>query len=440
MGRSAHTAPQGGAPRFAIWRPIRAGDIIYPNPSPPEWALSRPVPRRPRSTLENALAAARVLGAPFAFGSLDLWRDEASRQVRRLVGTDAVVFYLDPSCLPELPRGIAPPEPVRADQFSPDQLAGFLRHAIDDTGTRLALAHDAAAVSQAMIVGEDWDGFYADPAVNAFYLPNRFLDTAGLFVADPAGRKAASIEVLSGRAHDPRLADQGLQRLELLRPALLAGYAAVHAAGAAWRELTRLFDRLPGAMAVVAPDGRLVHRNQALLDLCDDGADPRALARVVEAHAQQHAEFMRALSSRNQESARDHLAAGDPSAFREVSVAGERYRLTLSPMPATLFGSRSAFLLQVERLRARVAADPLVAPLGLTRREEEVARLIAAGYGTREIACRLTLSSHTVRHHIEHVLRKLQVHSRVGVAAALRGERSPSGTPANHGGDSTRHR
>lgn len=57
----------------------------------------------------------------------------------------------------------------------------------------------------------------------------------------------------------------------------------------------------------------------------------------------------------------------------------------------------------------------------LTLREREVLGLLAEGMHTREIAARLVLSPTTVRNHIQHVLTKLGVHSRLeAVALALR--------------------
>ena len=49
----------------------------------------------------------------------------------------------------------------------------------------------------------------------------------------------------------------------------------------------------------------------------------------------------------------------------------------------------------------------------LTRREIEVLRLLAAGLGTREMAERLGISKVTVANHVENLLRKLDVHSRL---------------------------
>lgn len=54
--------------------------------------------------------------------------------------------------------------------------------------------------------------------------------------------------------------------------------------------------------------------------------------------------------------------------------------------------------------------------LGLTQREAEVARLIAAGLTTKAIASLLGITTHTTRHHTERVFDKLGVHTRASVA------------------------
>lgn len=57
----------------------------------------------------------------------------------------------------------------------------------------------------------------------------------------------------------------------------------------------------------------------------------------------------------------------------------------------------------------------------LTRREREVLRLIAAGSGTEAIAHALVISPQTARTHIQNILAKLQVHSRLEAAALVNG-------------------
>ena len=57
---------------------------------------------------------------------------------------------------------------------------------------------------------------------------------------------------------------------------------------------------------------------------------------------------------------------------------------------------------------------------GLTERELEVLRHLALGFGTRETARRLLISTTTVRNHISRCLHKLNAHSRVEAVAAGR--------------------
>jgi DNA-binding CsgD family transcriptional regulator len=54
---------------------------------------------------------------------------------------------------------------------------------------------------------------------------------------------------------------------------------------------------------------------------------------------------------------------------------------------------------------------------GLTRRESEVAELVARGMTNREIAARLYVSTRTVETHVDHILRKLDLSTRTQLVA-----------------------
>jgi DNA-binding CsgD family transcriptional regulator len=87
-----------------------------------------------------------------------------------------------------------------------------------------------------------------------------------------------------------------------------------------------------------------------------------------------------------------------------------------------LEGARAAFerlgaapdLARLDSLTGR-AAD--VAAHGLTARELEVLRLVAAGKSNREIASELVISEHTVARHVQNIFGKLRVSSRAAAGA-----------------------
>jgi DNA-binding NarL/FixJ family response regulator len=94
-----------------------------------------------------------------------------------------------------------------------------------------------------------------------------------------------------------------------------------------------------------------------------------------------------------------------------VTAAGGQY------LDSTLAARVAAGYVSRERAHAGGASTPL------TEREEQVLRLIAAGYGNKEIAGRLDLSVKTVETHKANAMRKLGVTGRIGVVkyAVLQG-------------------
>ncbi len=71
----------------------------------------------------------------------------------------------------------------------------------------------------------------------------------------------------------------------------------------------------------------------------------------------------------------------------------------------------------VARVDALIAAKPRRGPGGLTPRELQVLRLVAAGWSNRAIAEQLVLSERTVDRHVSNILAKLRVPSRAAATA-----------------------
>ncbi len=89
-------------------------------------------------------------------------------------------------------------------------------------------------------------------------------------------------------------------------------------------------------------------------------------------------------------------------------------QLTIRFIPPDEFGDVATLLLE-ERI-TRPSVTHLVA-LGLTRREIDVLQLVARGHSDAEIAGILVLHPRTVKKHLEHIYRKLDVTSRTAAIA-----------------------
>jgi DNA-binding CsgD family transcriptional regulator len=86
----------------------------------------------------------------------------------------------------------------------------------------------------------------------------------------------------------------------------------------------------------------------------------------------------------------------------------------------------AAHLAHVRWARGDLAAAEDLAAHGLSAREFQVARLVAAGMTNRQIAERLVLSPKTIAAHVEHILTKLGAGRRAGIAAWAAGVTSRS--------------
>ena len=109
------------------------------------------------------------------------------------------------------------------------------------------------------------------------------------------------------------------------------------------------------------------------------------------------------------------------AALGRAEAAAEQARSAhevLCALGAAHEAERAAALLRELAGEPPVPTDPTGDPAGLTRREVEVLRLIAAGLSNAEIAADLVMSVRTVERHIANIYGKLGVGGKVGRASA----------------------
>ena len=140
-----------------------------------------------------------------------------------------------------------------------------------------------------------------------------------------------------------------------------------------------------------------------------EGGDPATALDVALEHLEQ--------ARMKWEAARARLAIAEAAATRNPELAIREARVAMQAFRALGAGpgvDRASSLLR--RLGVRTVGGPPV-KAGLSRREEEVARLVGLGLSNDQVAARLFLSARTVEHHVTSILRKLPASGRAEIAA-----------------------
>jgi DNA-binding NarL/FixJ family response regulator len=78
----------------------------------------------------------------------------------------------------------------------------------------------------------------------------------------------------------------------------------------------------------------------------------------------------------------------------------------------------------VEHAIQRGDVDQLIDAVRMTKREQNVIDLIAAGRSNKEIASELSIAVHTVKSHVHNILEKLALHSRLELASFAHSKKS----------------
>ena len=364
-------------------------------------------------------AATRVLVSPLVAPDIDAWRYEAMGAVSRVVGADSATSYLPGHERVVAYSGMDPRFGDLIEEFtagvwthqgsSPDPVLPTFHRGLIERNIEVWNMHTADYLLGGG--GAAWQSVFYHEVLHHV----RAGDTHALFVPRPEGSYMLGVHTFH-RAPDPT---DHLPILRVLLPAFKAGIDALERLAAHRTTL----DDLDEPIAAFDADGGETYRSSALERLL--AADPEALR--VEAAIVALAQRLRPLAF-----ARRADAPAVPTPTAEVQTALARYVLRAVLLAPSAFGGLDAFLVSVAAAGG-APAFPAVAEVrarhGLTEREAEVALLVAQGLSNDAIAERLFVSRHTVRHHVEGAMAKLELtgRGREAVAAKLLGAEPVAG-------------
>jgi DNA-binding CsgD family transcriptional regulator len=279
------------------------------------------------------------------------------------------------------------------------------------------------------------DGAWPDALEEARRAGERFAETgnpaAGLaryrlaellrLQGDFAGAERAYREA-SGFGWEPQ---PGLAQLRLAQGRVDAAVSAITRAEAAATDPLDRARLLPGFVEIMLAAGDVSSARRACAELEEIAAGfESAMLGAIVAHARGAV----------------HLAADEPSeALVPLRTAVETWHRLEAPYEIArtrvlvgdacrMLGDTESAALEHDAARAileRLGARPDLARLGspatsrhgLSAREVEVLRLVAAGRTNREIAASLVISEHTVARHVQNIFAKLGVSSRAAATA-----------------------
>ena len=351
--------------------------------------------------LSALTAAMTVMLSPFCYEDGEQWRNAVCSALPSALHSTGATFALS---APNEPFVAGPRDMVNALQalLPPPQwlMEGFERR------RRLGLSvagfsdiHDVERVKRTE--------FYNDVVI-----PNQLFEPL-VIAADFPGMTLPA--VLGYVFEDDRIGAKHLEKnkqmLSLLVPAFVAGIT-MHLQLARYRAtLAQVIDSVSTAVTIVDIEGKVVGENKVMKSLIDGDPERDRLREAVRHNAFGIANVIARGKTPDWEK---------QSKVAEIRTAFARYRVSVTLLPDGVLQKRRSVLALTERMTLRAPnVEQLALQYGLTIREIETAQLIARGCTNREVASAMGISLNTARRHAEHVLLKLDVHSRAAVAGRL---------------------
>lgn len=353
---------------------------------------------------QQAGDCARILAAPFEFADFDDWSSAASERLRLLLGADKATFAIsDGGHL----HG-------RSEVIAPAALREYIeRYLIADKFGLLTRGLKLGAGNRALLWGAHRREILRSAYWHDLVRPARAFDTVALCATVDASAGVANLQFYHDRETGPTFGARGLAIARAVFPAFASGCRTWVALQGYAQQLSNFVDTMPVGVVLARIDGRIVHENASVRRMLASVPSENTLRSAITECIDR---FRRVWSSR--------APAGSPAPPRptasEYRVPGHTFRLSTSFLGRDVLPGGGAIVVVVETLGPPpFPAGILRDRYNLTRREIEVARLLAEGETNLEVAAALGVSAPTARHHTESVMLKLGVNARGKIAVIL---------------------
>jgi DNA-binding CsgD family transcriptional regulator len=190
--------------------------------------------------------------------------------------------------------------------------------------------------------------------------------------------------------------------------------------GAVATALARMMDLAPAELVLCSPGGAILHANPGARARLDAGEDRGSLREEIRF-------LCVGLHLQIAEEGGGGTIERVPHAERRVTLDGSDVHLRAVDLGISRQGRSPATLILIDSHDPLSDADLVQA--GLTRAEIRIARLVMRGRTNREIALALSVSIHTVRHHVQHIHDKVGVRSRTQLLSTLHKHKDRTAAP-----------
>jgi DNA-binding CsgD family transcriptional regulator len=355
--------------------------------------------------LRDLEQAIRVLVSPLDHPSLDGWRSSVNRTIASLLHADSAGFLLP------VGEGLA----LYSDEHNPAELARYPD--VPPPPTHLGISMWEAMIRERVMTNAGWFGehyhlYLNSPYYNEYAGANGAHDTLAAAVS-LGGLEARSMAALHFWHENPKgrlFGDREIGLLRLLHPAFCAGVRSVTQWRRQGQRLSAVFDWLTEPAVIADSRGGVLHITSALDSLLAD--DPEGqVARDALCAA------VRELAATAGTAMLEQVSG---ATSRVLSTGRARYRVIACRFGEQAVGGQGFIIAALQSLCPRIVSDgELRDRFGLTPAEIRVAKRLANGHSSKEIAQQLGITLHTVRRHTEKVFMKLGVRSRAEAAARL---------------------